>query len=155
VALKTPNHQLTNSPDHPVASSPNTGIGGWLLLLCVLLLVGQPISTALVASRLMGLLSIRGLPAAVALILRVVATGLGVAAGLALLGLRPGALVITRISLAASAATDLIVYLSPYLPNNRAPGETPIYVLASLTYHGVWLGYLFRSARVKATFRGA
>jgi hypothetical protein len=54
-----------------------------------------------------------------------------------------------------SAAIDLIVYLSPYFPSNRAPGETPVYVLVSLTYHGLWLGYLFRSKRVKATFADA
>jgi hypothetical protein len=122
------------------------------LLLCGLLLVGQPISTGLVASRMLGLLAIRGLPVALFVILRLLATGFGVAAGLALLGCRPGAVVMTRISLAASAATDLIVYLVPYFPSYRAPGETPVYVLTSLTYHGLWLGYLFRSKRVKAIF---
>jgi hypothetical protein len=124
-------------------------------VLCALLLVWQPISTGLVASQLLGLLGIRGLPVALLVILRMLATGFGVAAGLALLGLRPGAVTLARISLAASAATDLIVYLAPYFPSNRAPGETPVYVLASLTYHGVWLGYLFRSKRVKATFGNA
>lgn len=122
-------------------------------MLCGLLLIWQPISTGLVASRLLGLLAIRGLPAALLLTLRLLATGFGVASGLALLGLRPGAVALTKISLAASAVTDLIVYLTPYFPSNRAPGETPVYVLASLTYHGLWLGYLFRSKRVKATFR--
>ena len=123
------------------------------MLLCALLLIGQPISTGLVASGMLGLLAVRGLPVALIVLLRVLATGFGVAAGLALLGLRPGGLVMTRISLVASATTDLIIYLAPYFPSNRAPGETPVYVLASLTYHGLWLGYLFRSKRVKATFR--
>jgi hypothetical protein len=124
-------------------------------VLCGLLLVWQPISTGLVASQMLGILAIRGLPAALLVILRLLATGLGVAAGLALLGLRPSAVAMTRFSLAASAAIDLLIYLTPYFPNNRAPGETPVYVLASLTYHGLWLGYLFRSKRVKATFRDA
>lgn len=124
-------------------------------MLCGLLLVWQPISTGLVASQMLGILAIRGLPAALLVILRLLATGLGVAAGLALLGLRPSAVAMTRFSLAASAAIDLLIYLTPYFPNNRAPGETPVYVLASLTYHGLWLGYLFRSKRVKATFRDA
>jgi hypothetical protein len=92
---------------------------------------------------------------ALLLILRLLATGFGVASGLALLGLRPGAVAMTRVSLAASAAIDMIVYLTPYFPSNRAPGETPVYVLASLAYHGFWLGYLFRSKRVKATFGDA
>ena len=83
------------------------------------------------------------------MILRLLATGFGVAAGLALLGMRPGAVLLTRIALAASAATDLFVYLTPYFPSNRAPGETPVYVLVSLTYHILWLAYLFRSKRVR------
>jgi hypothetical protein len=146
---------FVNLPTPHVTNLSNPGIGGWLLVLCGLLLVWQPISTGLVASRLLGLLSIRGLPVALLVILRLLATGFGVAAGVALLGRRPGAVVLTRIALAASAATDLIVYLTPYFPSNRAPGETPVYVLASLVYHGLWLGYLFRSKRVKATFRDA
>ena len=144
-----------NSPTHQVTNLSNPGIGGWLYVLCGLLLVWQPISTGLVASRMLGLLPVRGLPVAVVVILRLLATGFGVAAGLALLGLRPAAVAMTRISLAASAATDLIIYLTPYFPSDRFPGETPVYVLASLTYHGLWLGYLFRSKRVKATFRDA
>ena len=124
-------------------------------MLCALLLVWQPISTGLVASRMLGLLPVRGLPVAVVVILRLLATGFGVAAGLALLGLRPGAVAMTRFSLAASAATDLIVYLTPYFPNNRAPGETPVFVVVSLAYHILWLAYLFRSKRVAATFRDA
>ena len=124
-------------------------------MLCGLLLVWQPISTGLVASRMLDLLAIRGLPVALIVILRLLSTGFGVAAGLALLGRRPGAVGLARISLAASAATDLIVYLTPYFPSNRAPGETPVYVVVSLTYYGLWLGYLFRSKRVTATFRDA
>ena len=142
-----------NLPAHQATNLPNPGVAGWLFVLCALLLVWQPISTGLVASRLLGLLTIRGLPAALALILRLLATGLGVAAGLALLGRHPGAVMMTKISLAASAATDLILYLTPYFPSNRAPGETPVYVVVSLTYHFVWLAYLFRSRRVAATFR--
>ena len=142
-----------NSPAHQVTNLPNPGIGGWLFVLCAMLLIWQPISTGLVASRLLGLLPVRGLPVALLVILRLLATGFGVAAGLALLGLRPGAVAMTRISLAASAATDLFIYLTPYFPSNRAPGETPVYVLISLTYHALWLAYLFRSKRVAATFR--
>jgi hypothetical protein len=152
VALKPPDRHLTNSPIRQFANPQNRRLGGWLWLLAGLLLVWQPIATGLVASRLLGLVAIRGLPAASIVILRILTTGFGVAAGLALLGLRPGALVLTRISLMASAAIDLIIYLAPYFPSNRAPGETPVYVLASLTYHGLWLGYLFRSKRVRMTF---
>ena len=123
-------------------------------MLCGLLLVWQPISTGLVASRLLGLLAIRGLPVALLVILRLLAAGMGVAAGLALLGRRPGAVVMARISLAASAATDLIVYLTPHFPSNRALGKRRS-CPRILTYHGLWLTYLYRSTRVKRTFGDA
>lgn len=119
-------------------------------MLCGLLLVWQPISTGLVASNALDSLAIRGLLVALILLLRVVVTALGVAAGLALLGRRPGGVTLAKVSLFASAATDLFVYLTPYFPNHRPPGQTPLFVLASLTYHGVWIGYLFRSKRVIA-----
>ena len=77
-----------NAPTHQVTNLPNPGIGGWLFVLCGLLLVWQPISTGLVASRMLGLLPVRGLPAAVVVILRLLATGFA-SPGLALLGLRP------------------------------------------------------------------
>jgi len=143
---------ITRLPDYPITKLPDPGIGGWLLVLCGLLLIWQPISTGLVASSVLGSLAIRGLPMALIMVLRILVTGFGVAAGVALLGRRPGAVVMARVSLGASAATDLIVYLTPYFPSNRAPGETPLYVLASLTYCTVWMIYLVRSKRVHRTF---
>jgi hypothetical protein len=46
----------------------------------------------------------------------------------------------------------MFVYLTPYFPNNRLPGDTPFYVAGSLAYSGVWLMYLVRSRRVRNTF---
>ena len=48
--------------------------------------------------------------------------------------------------------TTVVVYTTPYFPNNRMPGDTPFYVAASLAYHGAWLAYLFRSRRVRNTY---
>ena len=93
-------------------------------MLCGLLLIWQPISTGLVTSSVLDSLAIRGLPMALIMALRILVTGFGVGAGLALLGRRPGAVGMTMVSLAASAATDMIVYLTPYVPSHRAPGET-------------------------------
>jgi hypothetical protein len=131
---------------------PDRGIGGWLLVLCGLLLIWQPISAGLVASSVLSSLTIRDLPTALILALRILVTGFGVGAGLALLGRRPAGVLLAKVSLVASAATDLIVYLTPYFPSHRAPGETPLYVLASLTYCAAWMVYLIRSKRVRATF---
>ena len=122
-------------------------------MLCGLLLIWQPISTGLVTSSVLDSVAIRGLPAALILILRILVTGFGVGAGLALIGRRPGAVGMAMVSLIASAATDMIVYLTPYFPSHRAPGETPLYVLVSLAYATVWMIYLIRSKRVQRTFQ--
>jgi len=128
------------------------GIGGWLLVLCVLLLLWQPLSLGLLASGVLDDLARRGLPLAMVLLLRVIVTAFGIAAGLALVNRRSGAVTLGKVSLIASAATDVFVYATPYFPSNRMPGETPFYIAAALVYYIIWLAYLFRSKRVKNTF---
>jgi hypothetical protein len=128
------------------------GIGGWLLLLCRLLIVFHPLSLAVTASRSINALFVRGAPVAIVLIVRLAVVAFGVAAGLALQNVRPAAVKLTRLALLLSAATDVFVYTTPYFPSNRFPGDTIFYLLASLAYHGAWLAYLARSARVRATF---
>jgi hypothetical protein len=127
-------------------------VGGWLLLLCRLLVVFHPLSLAVTASGALGALFVRGAPVAAILILRLLVVALGVAAGRALQNLQPGAVRLAQAALLASAATDLFVYTTPYFPSNRIPGDTVYYVAASLAYHGAWLLYLWRSSRVRATF---
>jgi hypothetical protein len=127
-------------------------IGGWLLVLCRLLVVFHPLSLALTASSALGALSVRGTAVGLILLLRLVVVGFGMAAGRALQTLQPGAVTLAKAALLASAATDLFVYTTPYFPNNRLPGDTIYYVAASLAYHGAWLAYLIRSSRVRATF---
>ena len=140
------------SPDYQITKPPESRVGGWLLLLCLLLMIWQPITVGLTASRALGSIAIGGLPVALVLILRLLVSGLGIAAGLALLNRRTGAVDLARIVLLVSAAADLFVYLTPYFPSNRGPGETPIFVTVSLVYYGVWIAYLSRSRRVRRTF---
>lgn len=128
------------------------GVRGWLLVLVLLLIVWQPISLGLVASGVLVELPIRGTPLALVLLLRLLATAFGIAAGIALAGTRPYAVGMAQASLATSAAVDLFVYLTPYFPNNRMPGDTPFYVAGSLAYYAAWLMYLVRSRRVRNTF---
>ncbi len=139
----------------PSQSEPRAleGVGGWLLVLCRLLIVFHPLSLAITASTALGALAIRGAPVAMILVLRLLVVSLGVAAGRALQGGRPGAVTLAKVALVASALTDLFVYTTPYFPNNRPPGDTVLYVGASLAYHALWLGYLIRSKRVRMTFR--
>jgi hypothetical protein len=127
-------------------------VRGWLLLLCRLLVVFHPLSLAVTASNALGSLSARGTAVALILILRLVVVGFGMAAGRALQRVQPAAVTLARAALFASAATDVFVYTTPYFPNNRAPGDTPLYVAATLAYHGAWLAYLYRSRRVRATY---
>ena len=129
-----------------------SGVRGWLLVLCLLLLVWQPVGLALAASRLVDAIAIRGVGLALVLLLRLLIAALGIAAGIALVGERPYAVAMARLALVASAAGDLFVYLTPYMPNNRVPGDTPYYIAVSLAYSGAWLMYLVRSRRVRNTF---
>lgn len=128
------------------------GVGGWLLLLCLLLLVGRPISLAIGAARALGALPMRGLPLALVVLGQLMVAGIGVGAGLALLGCRRGAATFAKWSLLLSAGMDLFAYTTPFLPNNRLPGTTPLFVIASLTYYAIWIAYLSRSKRVRNTF---
>jgi hypothetical protein len=143
------------SSDYQITPAPAPRIGGWLLLLCLLLMVWQPITIGLTASRALNSLAIGGVPVALVMILRLLVAGLGIAAGLALLNRRAGAVNLARVVLALSAAADLFVYLTPYFPSNRAPGETPIVVAVSLIYYAAWIAYLSRSRRVRGTFADA
>ena len=100
-------------------------VGGWLLLLCRLLVVFHPLSLAITAAGAMNAVSARGTPVALILVLRLMVVGFGMAAGRALQGLAPGAVTLARAALIASLATDLFIYMTPYFPSNRLPGDTP------------------------------
>jgi hypothetical protein len=140
------------SPDYQIPKGDDPRVGGWLLLLCLLLMLWQPLSVGLTSSAALGSVAIGGLPVTLVLILRLLVTALGIAAGLALLNRRSGAVALAKVALVVSAATDAFVYLTPYFPSNRAPGETPIFVAVSLVYYAIWLAYLSRSRRVRRTF---
>ena len=144
-------NQVEMHPQNDSARRPR-GIGGWLLLLCLLLLVWGPVRGALVGSNALSVLSVRGPSLAIALAALTLVTAFGVGAGIALLSRHAPAVWMARTALCLSAGMDLVIYLTPYFPSNRMPGDAPLYVAASLTYHGAWLAYLFRSKRVRNTF---
>jgi len=149
--MVVPRRDLVNE-ESPQADKMPRGVGGWLLLLCLLLLVGQPINLAIGAARALGSLPMRGLPLALTMMGQLMVAGIGVGAGLALLGSRRGAATFAKGSLLLSAGMDLFVYSTPFVPNNRLPGTTPLFVIASLTYYAIWIAYLSRSKRVQNTF---
>jgi len=123
------------------------------VLLCRLLLVYQPLSLALSASAALNSFPTRGPKVLVAIAIRVVVTGITVAAGLALTNRAPSAVRFASIALVLSAACDVFILTTSFYPNNRPPGDTPFYLLATVLYHGVWLGYLARSRRVRETYQ--
>ena len=129
------------------------GVGGWLLVLCRLLIVFHPLSLAVTASGALNALSVRGASVVMILAVRLRVVAIGVAAGLALQGRRPGAVMLAKAALVISGASDVFVYTTPYFPSNRAPGDTTLVVIASLAYHALWLAYLQWSRRVRTTFR--
>ena len=117
-----------------------------------MLLVWQPLNLGMTMAGQVDVLSLRGPGLAVILLARLLSAGLGIAAGLALFQVKPGAVTIAKASLVYSAIVDVIVYVTPYSPNNRPPGDATIILVASLVYYGLWFGYLTRSKRVRATY---
>ena len=116
-----------------------------LLLLSRILIVYQPLNFAIGAVSAMGAWSVRGgVGLAMVLLVRAGATAIGIAAGQRLGDKRPGAIGFARVAVMMSAVADAIVYLTPYMPNNRVPGDTALYLSISLAIHAFWLVYLFR-----------
>jgi hypothetical protein len=141
---------MTTDPD---AVGPPEGVGGWLLLLCILLSVWGPIQVALVAANALAALPVRGTALGLLILVRVFVAAFGLTAGLALWTRGGRAVLMARIALVLSAATDAFVYLTPYFPSNRMPGDTVFFVAATIGYSGIWLAYLSWSRRVRRTYR--
>jgi len=105
-----------------------------------------------VAPKALTALPVRGMSLALVSIVRFAVAGFGMAAGMALFDQRAHAVGLTKWALVLSAAMDLFIYNTSYVPNNRVPGDTPLYVAVSLAYHATWMLYLFRSSRVREMF---
>ncbi|MQA29319.1 MAG: hypothetical protein GEU82_05680 [Luteitalea sp.] len=129
-----------------------SGIGGWLQVLVRMLTLWHPIIYGLSSSAAIGAVSVRGPSVAIVLVARLLVVALGVAAGIALRSGRAAAVRLTMASLALSAAMDVFVFTTPYYPSNRMPGETPLYIGATIAYYAGWIVYLARSGRVRRTF---
>lgn len=117
-----------------------------------MLTLWHPIIYGLSSSAAIGAVSVRGPSVAIVLVARLLVVALGVAAGIALRSGRAAAVRLTMASLALSAAMDVFVFTTPYYPSNRMPGETPLYIGATIAYYAGWIVYLARSGRVRRTF---
>lgn len=128
-----------------------TTIGGWLLVLCGYLAVWQPLTLAAVAAESLAALPVRGWQLGALLVVRIAIIALGIGAVIAIFDRKPAALALTRAALFLSGAMELFVYSTSVFPNNRLPGTTPFYMGWTIVFHGGWLLYLARSARVRRT----
>jgi len=140
--------RLMDAPDKPP-------IRGWLLVLCGCLGVWQPLHVAGAAASALQAIPNRGWPLVLLLLVRLLATALGVSAAVALVGHHGGAVRLAHLALFLWMAVELFVYGTSIFPNNRMPGDTPLYVAATLIYSIVWSVYLWRSARVRHTYQGS
>ena len=121
-------------------------------MLVAVFLIWEPVEYGVLASTSLPMFTVRGSSLLWVLTLKLLVVALGMAAGIALAGVSPAAVVLARTAVVLFAATDVFVYTTPYLPNNRMPGDTPIYMGVTLIYWTMWFLYLLRSRRVRNTY---
>ena len=139
------------SPDEPMPADP-VRVSGWLGLLCRVLMLWHPLAQGVVAANAFHALSMRGLPLALVLLGRLAVAAFGVAAGLALRRRLAAGVRMAQIALVLAAAADIFVYATPYVPNNRPPGDAELILAGWLAWYAAWLIYLWRSKRVRETY---
>jgi hypothetical protein len=113
-------------------------------LLAFLLTTFEPLEFAVVAAGSWSAIRVRGAAVVLVLAARLITTLLCVVAGRMLLTGAATAFTVARVALAASAAVRIFAYTTPYFPSNRMPGDTPLYVAATLIYYVGWMLYLTR-----------
>src|SRR5436190_14197792 len=125
-------------------------IRGWLLLLCGLLTVWSPAALAIVAA---SQLANRASPTAelVLLAIRLIVTGVGVAAGMALWHKRPGAVRLAKTSLALSGVEAVARLSTRYGLSESPPGTRLPLAISLIVFNAAWYLYLEKSRRVRAT----
>ena len=125
---------------------------GWLLVLCALLFIWEPLRLAAEFSGSIGTIAMRGPVAIAELVAHAAAAALAVAAAWALWNLNPAAPQIAIIALVLSAAVSVQSLYWSSLPHQTAPGERlPSAVLAVL-HACAWIAYLLRSRRVRTIY---
>lgn len=134
-------------------SSP-LAVGGWLRLLCALLIVWEPLSFAASQSGLLTSLADRGLLVLLVFVLRVGVLGLGVGAGLAIRNGRAHGIILARAFFVLSATASAVVVSTSFYPVGLAPDLRAPVLMVILVYDAAWLAYLFRSNRVRRLLSG-
>ena len=124
--------------------------GGWLMVLCALLFLREPMRFARELTTSLDTLGMRGVPALVELAAHAVTAIITVAAGWGLWIRNPQAPALARVALVASGAVTVQTLYWSSLPTSTVPGqELPLAILA-IAYTAGWLAYLRYSRRVRA-----
>jgi hypothetical protein len=126
-------------------------VRGWLIVLCLVLLVWQPLQFALAAAAGIEAVRVRGTAVVLVLLVRGGVTAFGAAAGVAIVRRRQAAIRMSITALIAAAVVAVFVELTPFFPTNRIPGDAPLYAAASAVFYGGWVLYVARSSRVRRT----
>jgi hypothetical protein len=91
-------------------------------LLAFVLMIGEPAGLAFVASNLVATIADRGAVAVAWLVVRLLITGFGAGAGMAVWRDRPGALILARWAVALLGAAAIVTVLTPIWPHRLPPG---------------------------------
>ena len=144
----------TVSAHYPDGSPVVPGVGGWLLLFCLGLVVLGPLATIGTLKQSYEALSpgfsrSQGVGAGALFwgLLLVCRTVFGFVAGVALLRASPRALRISKVYLASLVPSDFMMLLTPVAAEGLVKQ-----LLGDLVYAAVWGMYLARSKRVRATY---
>jgi len=122
----------------------------WLLLLCGVLLVWQPLSFAGEASATFTTLGMRGLRGVVELAAHGAVCAVSVAAGWALWQSSPGGPKLARMAVIAMAVTGVQSLYATVLPTNTFPSDRLPLAVLTVAHSAAWLAYLWRSRRIYA-----
>jgi len=136
---------------HRTPGTPAT-VGGWLLVLIILLTIWNPATLALSAASSVWSLGSRSALSLLLLAVRLGIAGIGVAAGIALTLRRPGAVWLAKLALVLFAL-EAIVRLSTRVDLSQAPPGTRLpRALLTIAHSAGWFLYLHLSRRVRAAY---
>ena len=127
--------------------------GGWLLVLCAVLLVWQPLTFALEAASALQTLGMRGAAGALELAAHGSVAALSFAAGWALWQESPAGPLLATFAVAAGGLTGVQSLYWSVLPSNIFPSDRLPLAALSVAHACAWLVYLRRSNRVRSIER--
>ena len=123
---------------------------GWLLLLCAVLFIWQPLNFAAGAAAAIPTLGMRGVPGLVELLCHGLVAAVSVAAGVALWKESPAGPVLARVAVVAITVAGVQSLYWSVLPSHVFPSDRPFLALAIVAHGAAWLLYLHRSKRIRA-----